>query len=594
MCGFVVAVDIDGLSDDKWLSSFESLASRGPDASGEAFVGSARFGHKRLSIIGLGSEGKQPIDDGKDILVFNGEIYNYRELARQLGVEAESDTQVLFEMIKRDLREWLPKIRGMYAFVHFNIASGRISAARDPFGIKPLYFRTHGSGGLSLGSTVACLANLSRQPAVDPVAVANFLAWGFIPAGRSIFESIHKLSPGKLAVWKRADNQYGSPTYWDIPMDSWPELPLSEALRDSVDAHLVSDVEIGVFLSGGVDSTLIASYARDELSHLRTFTLSNPLTPEIDESNYARANARILGTEHIEVSVTPELLVEQTHRIITTSGEPFSDAAFLPLAVLSQAARQHVKVCLAGEGADELFAGYRRYDVESRFQNPVYGRPLRRFISDSRISAYLEERNVNWARITQAAATTSPLEQHAALMYASWSTVIAALGEPARQAWIEQVKSWDNQKGLNWSLGLPRNREFDLRTWLPNVFLEKSDRAPMAHSLEVRVPFLDPVVATAARNYTPKNSLKAPLRDLLQQRLPRVQLPPLKKGLAVNLGGVLPHFTEEINFILYSQHSMLHQQARTDSDLLKRESLASPTLNFRLAILGLWQQLWIS
>ena len=201
--------------------------------------------------------------DPEHVLVFNGEIYNYRQLAAELGIEASSDTEVLYEIGRRRAWDlWIHRLRGMYAFVHFDRLTGTLAAGRDPFGIKPLFVRRHPDGEVSFASTVAALLQADTGPelAPDERALTGFLAEGLFPSGTSAFQEIQKVPPGSLAIWTRAPQGWHEESR-GIEVGKWPDPSLPAALADSVKAHLVADVEVGVLLSGGVDSTLLAALA---------------------------------------------------------------------------------------------------------------------------------------------------------------------------------------------------------------------------------------------------------------------------------------------------------------------------------------------
>ena len=509
MCGLVVTTCGVDLSSARLVRSLDAIASRGPDAVGEVRIDGIAFGHRRLSIIGLGPEGAQPmVTDPDHVLVYNGEIYNYVELAADLGIAAASDTAVLYEIGRRgSWADWIHRLRGMYAFVHYNRKTGTLTAARDPFGIKPLYLRTHAGGELSFASTVAALAVLDPGLDPDPVALAGFLATGVFSQESSPFSSVQKVSPGVLTFSKGL--QGWSRTSLPVRGDQWPVMAVPKALHDSVQAHLVADVEVGVLLSGGVDSTLLAAMASQLTPGLRTFCLTNPDNPDIDEAGFARHNAGLLGTRHVEVPVTSASLVERAQPLIRLTGEPFSDAAYLPLSVLSEAVSHHVKVALAGEGADELFGGYRRYDIERIIEAPLVGTALRLAGRAGSLDVRLARPATQRDRALHASALRERADRHAALMFAAWTDVRGHLpnGEDAHAAFLRR---WEACARDPWALGQPPNRAYDTREWLPNVFLEKSDRASMLHSLELRTPYLDPVVARAASRLAPRTAASRP------------------------------------------------------------------------------------
>jgi asparagine synthase (glutamine-hydrolysing) len=363
-------------------------------------------------------------------------------------------------------------------------------------------------------------------------------------------------------------------------------MEVPRALADSVAAHLVSDVPVGVLLSGGVDSTLIASLAAERVPDLQSFSLVNPAAPHIDEASYAAWNAQLLGTRHHEVPFDPSSAMTLTRELIATSGEPFGDAAYLPLATLCCEVRRHVKVVLAGEGADELFAGYRRYDVERPRQGGITA-PLAGIAGRIAGGRRRYDRGAPSMRTRTLAswAAADPYLAHSYLLSGEWP-VVAASPRGAEALRLHRAR-WGNLVRQ----GLPAYRAYDLCEWLPNVFLEKSDRASMLASVEVRVPFLDPVVAASARGLDLRDSRKRPLRDLLQQRHPAVRLPPRKMGLSVDLPALLARsglgaFAESA---LHDDGSVLNLDGMPDRSELARRARANAALAFRLATVGVWQ-----
>lgn len=589
VCGFVACVGPRFLQSGQFPKALASIECRGPDARSIAERSDAIFGHTRLAIIGLGTEGQQPVERDGNLLVFNGEIYNYKELAQQLGCPADSDVSVLYEMCVKGIDSWISKVRGMYAFVYYDSLKQEVTAARDPFGIKPLYYSESPEKDLLFTSTVAAMRMLLPSATYDHVSLVSFLASGVFAAGRTAFSEIRQLPAGELWSWNRAGEKWCLQQTRTTILSDWPVLGVEEAVTDSVLAHLVADVEVGVLLSGGVDSTLLAALSSRYVPELRTFSLTNPSNPSIDEGPIAQYNANLLGSMHTEVPVDAELLAAQVRPLLRSIGEPFSDAAYLPLSVLSAEVRRHVKVALAGEGADELFGGYRRYDAEKYMKGAVFSRIIHPLASQLRLDQRLSTSPGAAARYFAASALPTGWERHAALMFATWAEIRAAFPETGHEAWLDYMTTWQVSGKSDWALGLPPNRAYDLRVWLPEVFLQKSDRSSMAHGLELRTPYLDPVVATAAHGFNPRNSRKEPLRQALFHALPGVRLPKRKRGLAVNTASLCQiHFRPELDHILNSSESMLWELGISDLTDFKSSVARSPALEFRLAILSIW------
>ena len=594
MCGLVCTVGGPDAVRDRVGAAVDSLKTRGPDAQVMRSLADATFGHTRLSIIGLGDEGAQPRGENNGLLVFNGEIYNYRELAAELGIRAKSDVEVVYEVCRRGLNSWISKLRGMYAFVYYDHVEEVVVAARDPFGIKPLYFDESSNPGINFASTVAALRILAPHSEPDVESLVSFLASGLMIDGRSAFMGIRKFPSGEVWTWTKSGNEWKRESVFKVPIGSWPIQTVQSALINSVEAHLVSDVEVGVLLSGGIDSTLIAALASKTVGDLRTYSLTNPENPAIDESLLAAHNAKLLGSIHHEIPANPRDLGRQSEVLVATIGEPFSDAAYLPLSLLSSVVAQDVKVVLAGEGADELFGGYRRYDAERLLSIKGAGTLLHYLARAGSLDQRFTGKPSPAFRTLGAAARNGSAEQHAYLMFYEWDLIRRVFGKNAEIAWREFHRSWDSVSEDIWSFDLSSNRAYDLRVWLPNVFLEKSDRASMAHGLEVRTPFLDPVVAIAAMQIKPRNSRKLVLREYLETLLPGVQLPRRKRGLSVDTSTLNRlEFAGVIERTLHDSNSVLVQMGLRDQEFFSQSVSSNQALAFRVAMVGLWQEKWL-
>ncbi len=367
MCGIFATTRPD-LWRDLTGEVLQKLRHRGPDADGswESPGGEVLFCHTRLSILGLGPEGAQPaVLQSGHAITFNGEIYNFRDVAAGLGREAfVSDTQAIVRSMARDGLSAVNRFRGMYTFAHWDPTTRTLSAARDPWGIKPLYLLDHPSGGVTLSSEIGPLLLHADGREVDPIGVAQYVAFGHTLPQFTCHLRIRKLDPGAVYTWALTHDKHVNLSVQRIKQVR-PETSsqADEALEDSVRAHLVSDVEVGVFLSGGIDSTLITTIASEIIPNLHAFTLAFPESPSIDESPLAAANASLLGVRHTIVPVTTADMLNSLDALLDATGEPFGDAAALPLVFLANRAAQDLKVVLTGEGADELFGGYGRYRI---------------------------------------------------------------------------------------------------------------------------------------------------------------------------------------------------------------------------------------
>jgi asparagine synthase (glutamine-hydrolysing) len=513
-----------------------SLVHRGPDSDGLFHENGVAMAARRLSIIDL-EAGDQPIsnEEGTVTVVQNGEIYNHRELRAELERRGHrfataSDTEVLVHLYEEHGDGFLERLRGMFAIALWDRREQRLLLARDRFGIKPLYYRV-ADGTLSFASELKAMLEqsaFSRQ--IDPRAIAAFLAFNSIPAPLTVFAEARKLAPGSLLAWrdgKLSQRRYARPrpvaaeeARRGRPRDLATEL--RETLRDSVRAHLVADVPVGVLLSGGVDSGGLAALAAGEQgAGVKTFSVGFE-EASFDELDRARLVARRYGTDHHEIVLRPDA-AELLPKLVEAFDEPFGDSSALPTYLVSELAASEVKVALSGEGGDELFGGYYTYVADLLAPRlgglAALAAPLVEALpsSDEKVSFdYKAKRFVRAARLP-------PLERHHA-----WKEIFS---RPQATALLgERDPGWDPvdlyRERYAETAGaepLARLQDVDLGIYLVDDLLVKTDRASMAHSLELRVPFLDVEVAGFALG------LSTPLkvRGLAKKRLLRRALAPL-------------------------------------------------------------------
>jgi asparagine synthase (glutamine-hydrolysing) len=588
MCGIFATTRAD-----RWRNKFSGvlhdLAHRGPDAQGlwEDPDGQVALAHTRLAVIGLGDPGAQPatFSDGKLVLTYNGEIYNFRELASAYGLAPPAcDTTFVGEALIRSGSEGLAAARGMFAYAAWDRIRGRLSFGRDQWGIKPLYVLRHPDGGVTVSSVIRPLLRLEEAQEIDPLGMAQYLAFGHTGPLLTVFRHIRKCAPG--VAWEVSAEAHKPSFVAARSIKCQPSIPMDvdKAMVDSVGAHLVSDVEVGVFMSSGTDSTLLAAIASQLTPGIRTFTISFPEHPEIDESPLAEANAHAMGTKHRTIPITTKMLVQNAEAYLKIHGEPFGDPAALPLVTLARAAREDVKVVLGGEGADELFGGYGRYRI-SRLSSSFMFRSLGAFPAVARGWGRVRSDKPR-SRAIQAAFLGGGFSGHAALVGSELPVLEHAMPELmgevdrlARTTWAS-VRSDDPSETA---------RRFDTITLLPDGYLEKTDRATMAAGLEARVPYLDPVVEAAAAGRTTPG--KADLVAALARRLPAMAAPPRKKGLAVHLPALLEAgLGSHCEYELGSSDSVVHGLLGTDGTrLLAARCRRSAMTSYRVAMLGLWE-----
>jgi asparagine synthase (glutamine-hydrolysing) len=514
MCGISAVLMTDGrVADAAVVERMNSAQQhRGPDGAGIEARGPAALGHRRLAIIDLVG-GKQPLsnEDGTVWITFNGEIYNYRALRRELEgrghrFRTDSDTETIVHAYEQWGDRCVERLRGMFAFVIWDERRRELFLARDRFGIKPLVY-WEGAGIFAAASELLGIkAHPEFQGTIDVAALDQYLHYQYIPAPSTIYREVRKLPPATTLVIK-ADGTHGAPRkYWDFAFvpdrrldeAAWVER-LDAALDETVTAHLVADVPFGAFLSGGIDSSTIVAYMARRLNQpVRSFTIAHH-SASYDERAWAEEAARVTGAEHHLETVEPDAQ-ELLPALVRHYGEPFADSSAVATMRVSGLARRHVKMVLSGDGGDELFAGYHSYpailwDIEPRL-DPF--RRAKRWIGD-------RLRDVGWwpKRITAADlkyARTAMLP--ADLRHRLWRAEHSAVVERTR-AQFDQSFTARAGEGL-----LGRLQHHDVCNYIAYDNLPKVDIATMMHGLESRVPLLDHVFLETARQIPPELKLR--------------------------------------------------------------------------------------
>lgn len=531
----------------------DCLAHRGPDDRGVYAHPLGGLGFRRLSILDLSPAGHQPMvnENGTVWVTVNGEIFNYRELRQSLlqrghVFRSQSDSEVVVHGFEEWGEALLDRLEGMFALAIWDQPAQTLLLARDRFGIKPLHYAEI-PGGVAYGSEIKALL---RHPAVsrelDHQAIWSFLAFAQIPAPETIYRQVRKLPPGHLIHWTPGSLRIRR--YYQLPPPSiiaGPDEQLAEELeirlRQAVKSHLVSDVPIGFFLSGGLDSSLLTALAASISGTIETFSVQFPDAFRHDESRYQRLVARHLGTHHHELSASANL-VKDLPDVLAATDEPFAISSFVPLLHMARLAARDVKVVMSGDGSDEIFAGY-----GSRYLNPQrwasLGRLLASHVRPPADDAIWHNQG-RWSRLRRRALLSSRSEQELYLSLYNWFSrwEAAALFQPAALAGIRQ--EYDAHVRSAYDLTLPDSLERKLRceiqTSLPDEMLTKLDRATSSVSLEGRVPFLDRSVVEfalsipAGRRYDPALG-KALLRRVAARYLPREIVERPKTGFVVPL-----------------------------------------------------------
>lgn len=563
MCGLAGIFRYDGQQADRQglVRMLHALAPRGPDEQRLRVRGSVGLAHARLAVLDPAT-GRQPMERaafgayGPAAVVFNGQIYNHRELRRQLQEMGHifhtdhSDTEVLLH----GHRQWGPelpsKLRGMFAYAIHDEAAGCVVMARDRAGKKPLFIR-RGAGCYFFGSTLSSLvAGDVSDPSVDRRALRDYLTFGYT-CGRTLLEGVMELPPGG---WARlaSDGTLSMGRYWRMPdppetadpprprptEDDWKRL-----LLDAVRCRLEADVPLGCFLSGGIDSSLVAAIACHVTGGgIKTFTARMP-DADYDEGPWAARVAGHIGAEHRELMIEPAVLAD-LKRLIATMGEPLGDSSILPTYWLSRAARRHVTVALSGDGGDELFGGYRRYRAMNLLMRQGWWLKRLPGLGDGQSGRAEKSMLKRLERLAAAARWGNPADQYLQIVRLFSDEQIALLdGEPAgASASIMSLAEWawpaepigPDEAGRRW----------DFEHYLPGDLLRKVDRASMATGLEVRCPLLDTALMETAiggglRAGDPHGVGKGVLRKLAGEMLPPEVARRGKSGFAVPLASWL-------------------------------------------------------
>ena len=559
MCGIAGVFDLvsDRAIDRAVLQRMaDALRHRGPDGEGFFNAPGVGFAHRRLAIIDV-EGGAQPLSAASgSAITFNGEIYNYKDLAaahqaRGVRLKTRSDTEVLAEGLDREGGRYVEKLRGMFAFGFWNARDKSLTLARDRVGERPLYYATTADGFIVFASEIGAIAASGLIDfTLDPQAVADYFLYGFVPDPKSIYAGVRKLAPGTLLHVRRGASPKEE-RYWrpEFRADDGAELGdarerLLALLDDAVRAQMISDVPLGAFLSGGVDSSAIVSAMALAGNKVKTCTIGFA-EDAFDEREHARAVSALYSTEHMEEVASLDA-ASMIDTIARTYGEPFADASALPTYIVSQLARKRVTVALSGDGGDEVFAGYRRYPffVNEERVRSLAPLALRQATFGAAGALYPK---LDWApRPVRLKTTLQSLGKSRAVGYAH---AIAA-NLPDR---IDRILSRDFKASLGGyapesvvadAMGdasehpLLAAQRADFATWLPGRMLTKVDRASMAHGLEVRPPLLDHRLVEWAGGLHPSLKLdggegKRILKSALEQRLPRDILYRKKQGFAL-------------------------------------------------------------
>lgn len=598
----------------------QALRHRGPDEEGTYLspTGDVALGARRLSIIDL-KDGSQPRsnEDGSITAVFNGEIYNapsFRPRLKGRGhvLRGLSDTEILPHLYEDYAEDLVHVVEGMFAIAIWDSRRERLLLARDRFGEKPLFYARQGDGLVFASELTALVRGLDSTPDIDPSALDAYFVLGYVPGSSgSILEGIRQVPPGHLLVWDRASGQIEERLYWSPPapvteLNESPRELAAEAgrlLERSIQGRLLADVPLGVFLSGGVDSTVIAAIAAQQSSQpLKTFTVGYQGGDSAhDERTASREMADLIASDHRDIAMSTNEAAARVPILLSALDQPLGDPAVVPLHSVAEFARNEVTVAIGGEGADELFGGYPRYMWLSRapqgwsrnghLGHAVNNRLPRAKSTSKRIWRALElavprptaERHLDWVTAGR---------RHARRDLYGPRLLSLALDREQVLATLERDFKGSRSYSVPGSL-----MRLDQLHWLPDDVLVKADRAGMLASLELRTPYLQRELAEFATSVAPSTHLsgggKQLLRILLSQLLPNAPrrrkaafLPPVAEWLRGPLGPLMED--QVARGSLYSEGWMRGEVVRRLQDEHKRGLVDHSHILWPLLAAGLW------
>lgn len=563
MCGIHAVIG----STDSLRRMAVSTRHRGADAEGLWTGNGLGLAHNRLSILDLSEQANQPMWNADKTIgvVYNGEVYNHlelRSLISEYSFKTTSDTETLLALYEKEGIRFVDRLHGMFAFVILDTINKKIHAVRDPDGIKPLVY-TRRNKGWAFASEIVSLAEWQKPDAIDPEGLLWYLSTGFVPAPRTFFSNIHSLIPGQILTVSTDDGSY---TQDRIQRASEPLLEIGEALEHGLRRHLLSDVPVGLFLSGGIDSSLMAAILVKDLGiRPSSFHISIPNRP--DTAN-AELVARHLGLQMESVPWSKQDESFYLEEAVSTLGQPLADVAFLPALKVSKLAAQSVKVVLSGDGADELFLGYGRHSFLAG----------RRLFRQKKFIRQIESRKLRAA-------------------FSRLIDPVSAYFDALRLSDLSIYPSSSSLESIISERKITKGEDLDDKLYLPDDLMVKTDLAGMRYGLEARLPYLDPLVRAAAKALAePKKRSgktgKVVLREMLDGYGLRSISQQGKQGFGISVRGIL-----ESNAPWFESHAAAFLKREEVGRLLKFESKPdfarkSPVLGYALALAEAVSRKW--
>jgi asparagine synthase (glutamine-hydrolysing) len=544
MCGIIGF----NWQDENLVKSLASLLEhRGPEQDGFHVRDGISIGHKRLRIIDLSEKGRQPLynEDRTICITYNGEIFNFPELRQVLErqghkFESNTDTEVLVHGYEQWGTELLGKINGQFAFCIFDRIKNIFFLARDHFGIKPLYYYCNGHKFI-FGSELKVFLKSDIEKRISQKALDYYLLFGNTPSGQSILENVKKVMPGSYIIYDLAEQQIKeSRRFWTLAFSPDETLSKGEVkeqivqrLDRSVKMQMISDVPLGAFLSGGLDSSIIVALMRKYVENLNTFSIKFDV-PGYDESQYAKIISDKFQTNHHEIEFNAKSVQDLIYELPYYYDEPFADPSMIPTCLVSRVAKQHVTVSLSGTGGDELFAGYPRY---------IQFLILKRLNNSSLIAKKLASGSLSVLNFFLRNDKLNKLQTFLGPAQDTWALYLKLFSYMFRSK-DEEIKKLAGfsylKKHFKYDDDIINALNFDINEYLPDCLLVKEDRASMAVTLEVRVPFLDHTFAGFAAKIPTRLKIKGTdkkhiLKEAFSDILPNKILHRKKKGFSVPL-----------------------------------------------------------
>lgn len=625
ICGVALYPSESRIDESILISMRDSLIHRGTDDSGLLIDRQIGLGHRRLSIIDL-STGAQPVhnEDSTIWVVFNGEIYNYRDIRSDLKKRGHkfytrSDTETLVHLYEEYGERMLDKINGMFAFCIWDRKGQEMFLARDRIGEKPLFYSFSKDAFIFASELKAILKYPSTSRVIDMLSLSKYLTYEYVPAPNSIFKYIKKLKPGHFMTYKVSSKEVIIKKYWDIPLlddaiahkteEEYAE-ELIELLRESVRLRLISDVPLGIFLSGGIDSSIITALATEQSDRVQTFTVSFK-EKSFDESGYAAEIAKGFNTVHHSEVLDVEKAYTLLPEIMNYLDEPLGDASVIPTFLLSRFTSKKVKATLGGDGGDELFAGYPTFQALKLIHYyDIFPKELRNIIHKIAAKFPVSHKNISFDfKIKQLlrGAGVSP-----EIMFFLW---MGSFNESEKRQLLlsdvrESIKDenpfediFNYLKESNLHKNLERALYLSMKLYLQDDILTKVDRTSMANSLEVRAPFLDyKFVEFAAKlptvyklnRLTTKYLLKKAFRDILPAKIIKRG----KKGFGIPIAKWIHGDMKDI-FFEYLNEDRIKKEGIFEYSFIKRlmnehlsRSKDNRKLLWTLLIFQMWKEKW--